>query len=208
MTPTRLRPSSSPYRQKTEQYLFKFFIEVAAASVSRSKISAYYWLGVFPQVAHDTSSVRDCLLAVSSAFHSTSGGIFNTNSDSATAAASCIAYEGRAMRALSQGSPSLSEVLNTSMAFWITSMVLGDWGLSMQHLYYCLKIIRGLPDRSNFDQMQLRYQEALASIGLKYFRTTRGPCAKHGAEADYLDCEVTCFVSVNDLVSTMAPCLF
>ncbi|ETN47037.1 uncharacterized protein HMPREF1541_01227 [Cyphellophora europaea CBS 101466] len=183
------RPSDSPYRRQNEQYLFKFFVEVAGASVARSNISAYYWLGAFPQIAYETQSVRDCLLAVAAAFHQASGSIFV---DHAQPGVSTLVYEGRAMRSLSRGSPSTYEVLNTSMAFWVTSMVIGNWGASLQHLYYCLKIISGLKDPSGYDKMQLQYQGALAKIGLAYFRITRGPCQKHGP-GDFLACDAECF---------------
>ena len=97
------------------------------------------------------------------------------------------------MRSLSRGSPSTYEVLNTSMAFWVTSMIVGNWGGSLQHLYYCLKILNSLTDVSSHDQMQLRYQATLARIGLSYFRITRGPCLKHGP-GDFLACDPECFI--------------
>lgn len=190
--PTFFRPSDSPYRRQSEQYLFKFFVEVVGAAVSRSNISAYYWLGAFPQIAYETPSVRDTLLAVAAAFHRASGDIF-VRQTLPWHETSSLMYEGRAMRTLSHGTPSTYEVLNTSMAFWITSMVAGSWDNSLQHLYYCLKIITGLPDLSSYDQMQLTYQGALAKIGLAYFRTTRGPCPKHGP-GDFLACDAECFV--------------
>lgn len=186
------RPSDSPYRLQDEQYLFKFFVEVAGASVSRSNISAYYWLGAFPQIAYETQSVRDCLLAVAAAFYQASGDIF-INTALPAANLSSLVYEGRAMRSLSRGNPSTYEVLNTSMAFWVTSMVVGNWGGSLQHLYYCLKIIDGLTDHSSHDQMQLKYQAVLARIGLSYFRITRGPCTKHGP-GPFLACDADCFI--------------
>lgn len=188
------QPSSSPYRRDNEQYLFKFFVEVAAASVSRSDISAQFWLGSFPQVAYSNQSVRDCLLAVSAAFHEASDKIFNN--DSRGSALSCLAYETRAMQALSRGQPTTYEVLNTSMAFWVTSMVVGDWGLSLQHLYHCLKIVTGGVDTSHLEPTQLRYMTALAVIGLQYFRTTRGTCKLHGA-GEFLACEASCYTPEN-----------
>ena len=190
--PAFAQPSSSPYRHQREQHLFKFFVEIAGASVSRSNISAYYWLGAFPQVAYNNSSVRDCLLAVSAAFQSATGTVFSRSNNTSAAAASFMAYESRAMRALTHGNPSTAEVLNTSMAFWLTAMLLGDWGLSLQHLYHCLSIVTTLEDRSNHDAMQLQYQTALAKIGLSFFRTTRGDCPIHGP-GDFLNCQSTCY---------------
>lgn len=190
LTPTFLRPSDSPYRRQNEQYLFKFFIEVVGAAVSRSNISAYYWLGAFPQIAYETSSVRDTLLAAAAAFHQASGDVFVQTPPSV--GLDSLVYEGRAMRALSQGCPSTHEVLSTSMAFWISSLCVGNWKISLQHLYHSLKIISALKDPSKYDQMHLRYQAGLAKVGLAYFRTTRGPCKKHGP-GDFLNCDAECY---------------
>lgn len=113
LMPTFFRPSDSPYRRQSEQYLFKFFVEVVGAAVSRSNISAYYWLGAFPQIAYETPSVRDTLLAVAAAFHRASGDIF-VRQTLPWHETSSLMYEGRAMRTLSHGTPSTYEVLNTS----------------------------------------------------------------------------------------------
>jgi hypothetical protein len=195
LVPTFVRPADSPYRKQSEQYLFKFFIEVVGAAVSRSNISTYYWLGAFPQIAYETPSVKDMLLAVSAAFHSASGDIFVKQIP--TMGASGLMYESRAMRSLSRGNPSIYEMLNTSMAFWVCSMVVGGYRTGLQHLYFCLKIISGLEDTSPYDQMQLKYQVALARIGLQYFRITRGPCKKHGP-CDFLDCDPECFIPADE----------
>ena len=100
------------------------------------------------------------------------------------------------MRALSQGNPSVHEVLNTSMAFWVCSMCIGNWDNCLQHLYHSLKIISGLKNPSSHDQMLLRYQAAVAKMGLLYFRTTRGPCKTHGS-GDFLSCDAECFKPEN-----------
>jgi hypothetical protein len=186
------RPSDNPYRRRNEQYLFKFFIEVAGATVARSNISGWYWLGAFPQVAFATPSVRNCLLAIAAGFYEASGKMLVAKTEPYDETA-LMTYELRAMRALSQGKPTTAEVLSTSMAFWVTSMVTGNWSGGMKHLYHCLKIITSLEDVSTFDPMQLRYMFALAKISLAYFRTTRGPCPQHGP-GDFLACEAECFV--------------
>lgn len=163
---------------------------MVGAAVSRSNISAYYWLGAFPQIAYESTPVRDTLLAAAAAFHQASGDVF-VRQNPAVGISSLI-YEGRALRALSQGQPSVHEMLNTSMAFWVCQMCVGNWENSLQHLYHSLKIISGLNTPSSHDQMLLRYQAALAKIGLLYFRTTRGPCKKHGP-GDFLSCDAECF---------------
>jgi Fungal Zn(2)-Cys(6) binuclear cluster domain len=194
---TLLQPSGS-YRSAGEQYYLKYFLEVAASSVSRSAISSSFWKVVFPQVAWTVPATKDALLSTAITCRHITDYV-----ESDKAAIELNPYgatlQNRAIRSLISDSPPLEAVLIACQGFWLTSMLYGDWARSLQHSYHALKLCAGIVDRRKHDFVVLQYSEWLARSCLGYFRATRGPCPVHPAapghqRPDLLVCDASCYI--------------
>ena len=182
---------SGPYAHPEEQRFFKYFIEVAAASVARSGLSASFWLLSYPQAAWSEPTVRDALLALATSFEIVAKGVRNQQPIRRSQLLA-IGYENRAMRTIVQQTPSIECIIIMAMGLWMQTMLVGHWSKTLQHGYYALKIISSIKDRSKYDLLVLKYTETLASSALNYFRDTRGPCPFHPG-GDILTCEASCY---------------
>lgn len=192
-----LQPNG-PYKWAQEQYYFKYFVEVAAAAVSRSGISSSFWSLAFPQMAWSFPATKDALLSSAMMFQNSRDSLIKTR-DKLTLSRPGLVYESRSMRSLVDEQPPLEAVLVASSAFWMNSLISGNWDRCLQHAYHVLRLVTGVQDRSKHDLLILRYSEGWAKFCLAYHRTTRGPCPLHppkqgAGPPDFLACEASCYM--------------
>ena len=185
-------PLSGPYKRKEEQHFFKYFVEVTAPAISRSRISVPFWRDVFPQVAWHLKGTRYALLAMSMGFDESTKDLFARLPEHHYRQ-TVLDYESRAMSSVNQESPSVEGVLVTSMAFWMISLITGNYSRSLQHCYFIQKILYDLKHPEKCNPMVLQYCTFISETSLEYFRATRGPCVRHPSTS-VLDCEASCFV--------------
>lgn len=124
---------SSPYGNHTEQRSLKFFTDMTAAMVGRSRSAPYFWATLVPQAAWQHPSARNAMMAAATA-HEALFTKSSTSSSRPSAEKQTVTYASRAITHLLNEKVPLDVVMLTSATLGILELFKGNWRTACTHV--------------------------------------------------------------------------
>lgn len=179
MTPS-VRVPAEPY-VGAERHSLKFFINLTAAMVSRSRIAPHFWQTLVPRAAWMYPSVRHALLATAISCESllkrdgsTSGG--------KRLDLQVLGHTSKAVQSLLANNVPLDVVLLTSATLGILDLFKGNWDTACTHVTFGAKVAKEARSDSDSDPFISFYCQAFASALPTILNRAQSDAAAHVPE--------------------------
>lgn len=181
VSPLVLTPTE-PYINSERESL-RFFIDVTASMVARSRVAPYFWKKLIPQAAWTYPSVRHAVLAASISSQSLLRQA--TDGEQNAAELQVLRHSTKAVQSLLTEKVPLDVVLLTSATMGILDLYNGQWDTACTHVTHGAKLAKLARQDPKNEPFISFYCEAFASALPQILKNaqenkSKGPAEKNG----------------------------